>query len=145
MDDIDKENNEKEIENNDSESETNSNKKPKATKIKRNQQQILNLKYIDDKPYTVIPDWAEISLKNATNSAFKDVKFILHPEDVETIPHLLDFMFDACNLKNVNDHKIKQKRTKMWMPICKYVHKEINKMRSNKITAYYTVLKGNKK
>ena len=113
MDDIDKENDDIDKENDEKEIKNNSNKKSKTTKIKKNQQQVLNLKYISDKPYTVIPDWAEISLKLTTNSAFKDVKFILHPEDVETIPHLLDFMFDACNLKHVNDHKIKQKRKKM--------------------------------
>ena len=107
-------------------------------------QRVLNLKYISDKLYTEVPARAETDLKNTTNSVFRDVKLILHPEDVETISYLLDYCFDTVKLKNVNDSKIKQKRIKIWITIYKYIHKEINKIKSNKITEYYTVLKNKK-
>ena len=64
-------------------------------------------------------------------------------EDVlrNKIPEVMDYIFHQLNLKNKDDWKEKTKQAILWECICKWVFKEMTKIRTNKIATFHKVVK----
>ena len=112
-----------------------------ATEGKK-KKEVHKSKYIEDKPYKDdLPPAIEGRMKTSVNDIFKDVKFFHTSSSVDSTPSLMDYVFKSIGLDNVDDPAQKLARAKLWNVLCHKIWREINKLRSNKITTFYSLLK----
>ena len=90
----------------------------------------------DDLPFAV-----EARVKTSVNDIFKDVKFFHNSSSVDSTPSLMDYVFKSIGLDNVDAPEQKLARAKLWNVLCHRIWREINKLKSNKITTFYSLLK----
>ena len=96
---------------------------------------------MDDKPYDVLPNWVEGRLKICVVDLFQDIKYFRDSKSVDRTPYLMDYIFKSLHLDDNDSISQKSMRSKLWVLLCKWIWKEINKMRSNKITCFYSIVK----
>jgi hypothetical protein len=111
------------------------------TSIKKGKKGKVDNKYINEMPFAIVPDWVVNKLKYALTKLFKNIKFITEKDQIAAIPGVMSYIFNCLNLKkNIPDQQLL--RCRLWHSIEFWIYTEVNKMRTNKQTAFYTVAKG---
>ena len=96
--------------------------------------------YTKDKPYLNLPPEMEARLRLGMPKLFSCIKFFESWEKVDAAPSVMPYVFEELGLeKNQETHKTA--RARLWMCLCRFVFKEVAKLRSKKIATFHNVVK----
>ena len=102
---------------------------------------MVNSFFMEDKPLVNVPPNVEAKLKLCVPIMFRDIKFFKSWRSVDSVLKVMDYIFHQLHLKNKDDWKEKTKQAILWECICKWVFKEMTKIRTNKIATFHNIVK----
>jgi hypothetical protein len=98
-------------------------------------------KYCKDKPRATLTQEQLFLLKSHIGEIFSDIKFFTTKEKVDCTDYLMDFLFSKLGMLG-NSTSDRLTRCQHWNALEETIFVEINKLRSNKITSFNTVVIG---
>ena len=98
-------------------------------------------KYCKDKPIATLTQEQLFLFKSHIGEIFADIKFFTTKEKVDCTDYLMDFLFSKLGMLG-NGTSDRLTRCQHWNALEETIFVEINKLRSNKITSFNTVVIG---